>query len=156
MLSDVRAGHVVRVWLLVVDNWQIVELDSDVETHGLVDNLQMFSIRSSSSIFVGSKETSGPDGVLLYVAEASYEPGTSPLSSWIPIAGHDTHRYPNYSLNLFERSSSSRLIYRRITRMHRDIRKEVEMDIEASDEDSIARNRTDAGSQSIEGRADGN
>jgi len=26
-----------------------------------------------------------PDGMLLYVAEASYEPGTSPLSSWVPI-----------------------------------------------------------------------
>jgi len=25
------------------------------------------------------------DGLLLYVAEASYESGTSPLSSWIPI-----------------------------------------------------------------------
>jgi len=25
------------------------------------------------------------DGLLLYVAEASYENGTSPLSSWIPI-----------------------------------------------------------------------
>jgi snurportin-1 len=27
-----------------------------------------------------------PDGLLLYVAEASYEPGTSPLSSWVPIS----------------------------------------------------------------------
>lgn len=26
-----------------------------------------------------------PDGLLLYVAEASYEAGGSPLSSWIPI-----------------------------------------------------------------------
>ena len=26
-----------------------------------------------------------PDGLLLYVSEASFEPGTSPLSSWIPI-----------------------------------------------------------------------
>ncbi|KAJ8516093.1 hypothetical protein ONZ45_g6561 [Pleurotus djamor] len=26
-----------------------------------------------------------PDGLLLYVSEASYEPGTSPLSSWVPI-----------------------------------------------------------------------
>lgn len=29
------------------------------------------------------------DGLLLYVVEASYEPGTSPLSSWIPIRGYD-------------------------------------------------------------------
>ena len=30
------------------------------------------------------------DGLLLYVAQASYEPGTSPLSSWIPIAGYES------------------------------------------------------------------
>ncbi|KAF8801065.1 hypothetical protein BYT27DRAFT_7235865 [Phlegmacium glaucopus] len=29
-----------------------------------------------------------PDGLLLYVSEASFEPGTSPLSSWIPITGY--------------------------------------------------------------------
>ncbi|PPQ93405.1 hypothetical protein CVT25_004722 [Psilocybe cyanescens] len=33
-----------------------------------------------------------PDGMLLYVAEASYEPGTSPLSSWIPIRGYDVNK----------------------------------------------------------------
>lgn len=27
----------------------------------------------------------GSDGILLYVAQASYEPGTSPLSLWVPI-----------------------------------------------------------------------
>jgi snurportin-1 len=27
-----------------------------------------------------------PDGLLLYVAQAIYEPGTSPLSSWVPLA----------------------------------------------------------------------
>lgn len=30
-----------------------------------------------------------PDGLLLYVAQACYEPGTSPLSSWVPIASYD-------------------------------------------------------------------
>jgi len=29
--------------------------------------------------------TTRSDGLLLYVAEASYESGTNPLSSWIPI-----------------------------------------------------------------------
>lgn len=29
-----------------------------------------------------------PDGLLLYVSQASYEPGTSPLSSWVPIKAH--------------------------------------------------------------------
>ena len=28
------------------------------------------------------------DGMLLYVAQASYEPGASPLSLWIPIQGY--------------------------------------------------------------------
>ncbi|KAJ7698724.1 hypothetical protein B0H17DRAFT_326861 [Mycena rosella] len=32
------------------------------------------------------------DGLLLYVAEASYEAGTSPLSSWIPIANYEEDR----------------------------------------------------------------
>lgn len=31
-----------------------------------------------------------PDGLLLYVAQAAYEPGTSPLSNWVPIgSGND-------------------------------------------------------------------
>jgi len=29
------------------------------------------------------------DGLLLYVAEASFESGTSPLSNWVPIASYD-------------------------------------------------------------------
>lgn len=46
------------------------------------------------------------DGLLLYVAQASYEPGTNPLSSWIPIAGYG-QRTPDTvaesRLGLFER-----------------------------------------------------
>ncbi|KAI0746551.1 hypothetical protein C8Q80DRAFT_778538 [Daedaleopsis nitida] len=30
------------------------------------------------------------DGMLLYVAQASYEPGTSPLSNWIPLRAYQT------------------------------------------------------------------
>jgi snurportin-1 len=41
------------------------------------------------------------DGLLLYVAEASYEPGTSPLSSWVPISEDDEN--PHSTLDLFER-----------------------------------------------------
>ena len=29
-----------------------------------------------------------PDGLLLYVAHASYEPGTSPLSTWVPVRAY--------------------------------------------------------------------
>ncbi|KAI9058037.1 hypothetical protein FKP32DRAFT_1296036 [Trametes sanguinea] len=31
------------------------------------------------------------DGMLLYVAQATYEPGTSPLSSWVPLRAYETH-----------------------------------------------------------------
>ncbi|CDO73895.1 hypothetical protein BN946_scf185016.g52 [Trametes cinnabarina] len=31
------------------------------------------------------------DGMLLYVAQATYEPGTSPLSSWVPLHAYETH-----------------------------------------------------------------
>ncbi|OSD07812.1 hypothetical protein PYCCODRAFT_352329 [Trametes coccinea BRFM310] len=31
------------------------------------------------------------DGLLLYVAQATYEPGTSPLSSWVPLRAYETH-----------------------------------------------------------------
>lgn len=43
-----------------------------------------------------------PDGLLLYVKAASYESGTSPLSSWVPIVSYDgpEHESP---LDLFER-----------------------------------------------------
>lgn len=53
-----------------------------------------------------------PDGMLLYVSQASYEPGTSPLSSWIPITGYakeldetytDGQMNSNRPLDLFER-----------------------------------------------------
>ena len=35
------------------------------------------------------------DGLLLYVAEASYESGTSPLSSWIPLMAYDDSHLPD-------------------------------------------------------------
>jgi snurportin-1 len=40
-----------------------------------------------------SKAYVQPDGLLLYVAEASYEHGTSPLSSWVPISAYDHKDY---------------------------------------------------------------
>ncbi|KAG6840317.1 hypothetical protein C0991_007467 [Blastosporella zonata] len=48
-----------------------------------------------------------PDGMLLYVKAASYEAGTSPLSSWVPIISYDGLESP---LDLFER-----LVRRRVT-----------------------------------------
>lgn len=59
-----------------------------------------------------------PDGLLLYVAEAGYEPGTSPLSSWVPISGYQSPGDPISSsklpaerpLDLFQRWVVSNLI----------------------------------------------
>jgi snurportin-1 len=51
------------------------------------------------------------EGLLLYVSQATYEPGQSPLSSWIPVS------YDNVNiLDLFQRSVVSTLITRRPTK----------------------------------------
>jgi snurportin-1 len=48
-----------------------------------------------------------PDGLLLYVAQAIYEPGTSPLSSWVPLAAPVTDETDSMEqpspLDVFER-----------------------------------------------------
>lgn len=46
-----------------------------------------------------------PDGLLLYVAPAIYEPGTNPLSSWVPLAAPATDESIKQSspLDVFER-----------------------------------------------------
>jgi len=47
-----------------------------------------------------------PDGLLLYVAQAIYEPGTSPLSSWVPAASlvtDGTGTEISSPLDMFER-----------------------------------------------------
>ena len=47
------------------------------------------------------------DGLLLYVAQAIYEPGTSPLSSWVPLAaptsGEMASAHQSSPLDVFER-----------------------------------------------------
>jgi len=54
------------------------------------------------------------DGLLLYVSQACYEPGTSPLSSWIPIMGYDDHDHDSTTssdkpLDLFDRLVTQQL-----------------------------------------------
>ncbi|KAI0718360.1 hypothetical protein C8T65DRAFT_706806 [Cerioporus squamosus] len=57
------------------------------------------------------------DGMLLYVAQASYEPGTSPLSHWIPLRAYQTRDEQQQSgpsmaespLDVFERHVRRRL-----------------------------------------------
>lgn len=71
----------------------------------------------SSSLVVELQSTQAeikPDGLLLYVAQATYEPGTSPLSTWVPIKGYESDvkkmedgtevaRAANSPLDVFER-----------------------------------------------------
>jgi hypothetical protein len=38
-----------------------------------------------------------PDGLLLYVAEAAYESGTSPLSNWIPIVSYEDEAHSHHT-----------------------------------------------------------
>jgi snurportin-1 len=49
-----------------------------------------------------------PDGLLLYVAQAIYEPGTNPLSSWVPLTAPVTDEMASMEqssspLDVFER-----------------------------------------------------
>lgn len=41
---------------------------------------------------VRENATIGSDGLLLYVAQATYEPGTSPLSLWVPAKAYAEER----------------------------------------------------------------
>ncbi|KAI0634977.1 hypothetical protein C8Q77DRAFT_1105097 [Trametes polyzona] len=77
------------------------------------------------------------DGLLLYVSQATYEPGTSPLSSWVPLRAYQTHEEriqqeaigvesasgPESPLSMFER-----LIRRRLAGASSGGGPEVEMD----------------------------
>ncbi|PCH45122.1 hypothetical protein WOLCODRAFT_139399 [Wolfiporia cocos MD-104 SS10] len=61
-----------------------------------------------------------PDGMLLYVSQATYEPGTTPLSSWIPLkayepntgAGDGMQADVESPLAVFERLINKRLALR--------------------------------------------
>ncbi|KAJ6501271.1 hypothetical protein DFH09DRAFT_326321 [Mycena vulgaris] len=60
------------------------------------------------------------DGLLLYVSEASYEAGTSPLSSWIPITKYEQDRTSNITDSLITTDGPldifHRLVQKRLAR----------------------------------------
>lgn len=83
----------------------------DVSGNGMqVESATTPSFRAKGSIESVSTNVQ-PDGLLLYVSEASYEPGTSPLSSWIPITGYEKPDEPIgiHPLELFHRLVKRRL-----------------------------------------------
>lgn len=73
------------------------------------------SNQNESSVTMNSRVvTVSSDGLLLYVAEAIYESGTSPLSTWIPLVSYDDGdskepraRESDGPLDVFERYVSS-------------------------------------------------
>ncbi|KAF9476804.1 hypothetical protein BDN70DRAFT_881919 [Pholiota conissans] len=67
----------------------IVRAEGEMEIESTTSCLNPSGINGSDTALMPTTAFVQPDGLLLYVAEASYEPGTSPLSSWIPIRGYD-------------------------------------------------------------------
>lgn len=72
-----------------------VALDSDPAPQGTMDmdspSQSSFTFCAKAPVEITSVATTvEPDGLLLYISEASYEAGTSPLSNWIPINGYES------------------------------------------------------------------
>ncbi|KAJ7484515.1 hypothetical protein FB451DRAFT_1350374 [Mycena latifolia] len=85
--------------------------DAEADESMMVDQLQQAVVLRARTAEVCA------DGLLLYVAEASYEAGTSPLSSWIPIVKYsedgvtDANASTDGPLDVFHR-----LVQKRIAR----------------------------------------
>lgn len=95
-----------------------VESDAmDIEQNALSTQVEL--IRETATV--------ESDGMLLYVAQASYEPGTSPLSLWVPVKAYTDERAEHKSgdtqmavedvlkeapLDVFERYAASNYILR--------------------------------------------
>ena len=57
---------------------------AEIDKNGL-DNMDIDNLLDSDELLVPTEVNLRSDGILLYVAQASYEPGNSPLSNWIPV-----------------------------------------------------------------------
>lgn len=90
---------------------------NEAETEDL-ESMQLDYPSSLNSAIVETEVEIQSDGLLLYVAEACYEPGTSPLSAWVPISTEVPRGMPTSSasdavaqqsspLAVFERYSDS-------------------------------------------------
>ena len=92
-----RAPRMVMVTKRVVSAPHASEMDLDVPASAT--DLETVPVQLRS------------DGLLLYVAQATYEPGTSPLSSWVPLEAYTNAKpeagmagaTPESPLNVFER-----------------------------------------------------
>lgn len=110
----------------------ITEGEMQVDTHSILETgegeVQRVEVQAQS------------EGLLLYVSQATYEPGTSPLSTWVPtqlegVAVLDlfercVHRDSSFPCALPDRAGCSRLVQRRLQiGISRIAANEVEMDI---------------------------
>ncbi|KAF8264100.1 hypothetical protein EI94DRAFT_1686749 [Lactarius quietus] len=78
------------------------------------DVMDIESPQSTGHVTRTSQVEIKPDGLLLYVAQAIYEPGTSPLSTWVPLvfpAVDGASTETSSPLDVFER-----LVKRRVAR----------------------------------------
>ncbi|KAJ7512564.1 hypothetical protein B0H11DRAFT_486039 [Mycena galericulata] len=64
----------------------VLSVDVEPTDSMAIDQVQPTTVLTTKTVEVCA------DGLLLYVTEASYEAGTSPLSSWIPIAKYQEDR----------------------------------------------------------------
>ncbi|KAI0088419.1 hypothetical protein BDY19DRAFT_950775 [Irpex rosettiformis] len=99
-------------------------IDIPVQSSTESDAMEIEQTSSTTQVeLVQESASMRSDGILLYVAQATYEPGTSPLSLWIPVKSYSeerTNRNPSdvpmdetsreTPLDVFER-----LIRRRLT-----------------------------------------
>ena len=82
-----------------------VDVPITLAPEGLASTMDVDNSLPSPPILTALSVELEADGLLLYVSQASYEPGTSPLSSWIPIGyrGGTSCAGSRRPLDLFER-----------------------------------------------------
>ncbi|KAF6757752.1 hypothetical protein DFP72DRAFT_989228 [Ephemerocybe angulata] len=115
-------------------------ISTDLDLSAGVPSSSSFTFTSTltpSIVMAPSPIVIEPDGLLLYTAEASYEPGTSPLSSWVPITGYATTGFPENPVNqrpldLFQRLVQRRLHKRQLVGNNASETPDVFMDVEPS------------------------
>lgn len=103
-------------------------IDIPVQSHIESDAMDIEQNALSTQVeLIRETATVESDGMLLYVAQASYEPGTSPLSLWVPVKAYTDERAEHKSsdtqmaveevlkeapLDVFERCAASDHILR--------------------------------------------
>ncbi|KAJ7669270.1 hypothetical protein DFH06DRAFT_1180464 [Mycena polygramma] len=72
-----------------------VDVPVSVDTMPAESTMVVDQLQSAGGLLTTKTAEVCADGLLLYISEASYEAGTSPLSSWIPIVKYEEDRIPD-------------------------------------------------------------